>query len=236
MWTRRKPCSCHLATCLIPADATIECSDTTLATVSSYKYLGLIFDSTLTWDALLHSVVRKISKKIGALKYAGNAMTRDTRLKYYLAVVQSDLQYGSNAFWKTLSNARKNRLIRASKHGMRAVVEAPTTTSASSILSFLNIVPLEAHMQFKPLIHAFRCVHTHALASPLLCNQYGLRIPENSTKRTTRSKSATSLCIPHVTRRFGSISPYSQLLSSGTLFAHLSDPPFLFTHLDNKIK
>ena len=33
----------------------------------------------------------------------------------YLAVVQSDLQYGSNAFWTTLSNGRKNRLIRASK-------------------------------------------------------------------------------------------------------------------------
>ena len=71
------------ATCLIPADITIECSNIPLSIVSSYKYLGLIIDSTLTWDAHINSVVRKVSKKIGALKHAGNAMTRDTRRKYH---------------------------------------------------------------------------------------------------------------------------------------------------------
>ena len=58
------------------------------------------------------------------------------------------------------------RLIRASKRGMRALVDAPTTTPTSSILSFLNIVPLETRMQFKLLLHTFRCVHTHALLVP----------------------------------------------------------------------
>ena len=95
----------------------------------------------------IDSVARKVSKKIGALKRAGNAMTRDTRRKYYLAVVQLDLQYGSNAFWTALSNTRKNRLIRASKRGMRAVVDAPTTTSTSSIIiiTFKHCFPWKAH-------------------------------------------------------------------------------------------
>ena len=207
--------------CLIPADITIECSNIPLSTVSSYKNLGLTIDSALTWDAHIDSVVRKVSRKIGALKRAGNEMTRDTRRKYYLAVVQSDLQYGSNAFWATLSNARKNRLIRARKRDMRAVVDAPTTTSTFSIWSLLNIVPLEARMQFKLLLHTFRCVHTHALACPLLCNQYGLRTPENSTQRTTRSQSVTSLCIPHVTRRSGTISP---LFTTSLLWNSLPSP------------
>ena len=108
---------------------------------------------------------------------------------YYLAGIQSDLQCGSNVFWTTLSNARKNRLLRASKRGMRAVVNAPTTTSTSSTLSLLNIVSLERRTHLKLLLYTFLCVHTHALASPSLCNQYTLRTPENSTRPTTRSQS-----------------------------------------------
>ena len=127
------------ATRLIPADIAIECLNIPLSTVSSYKYLRFIIHSALTWNAHIDSVVRKVSKKIGALKRAGNAMTRDTRRKYYLAVVQSDLQYGLNAFWTSLSNARKNSLIHASKRDLRAVVDGPTTTSTSSILSLLTI-------------------------------------------------------------------------------------------------
>ena len=186
------------------------------------KFYWLIFNGTLTWDANFDSVARKVSKKSGALKRVGNVMTRDTRLKYFLAVVRSNLLYGSNAFWTTLSNARKNRLIRASKRGMRAVVDAPTTKLTSSISSLLNIFPLEKRMRFKLLLHTFRCVHTHALASLLLCNQYGLRTSENSTQRTTRSQSVTSLCIPHVTRCSGSI---SLLFTTSGLWNSLPSPP-----------
>ena len=51
------------ATCLIPADIAIECSNIPLSIASSYKYLGLIIDSTLTWDAHIDSVVRKRFKE-----------------------------------------------------------------------------------------------------------------------------------------------------------------------------
>ena len=108
----------------------------------------------------------------------------------YLVVVQSDLQYGSNAYRTstTLSNTRKNRLIRARmrKRGMRAVVDGPTTTPTSSISSLLNIVPLETRMQLKLLLHTFRCVHTHAHASPLLCSPHGpLKTPPNEPHAPT---------------------------------------------------
>ena len=101
------------------------------------------------------------------------------------------------------------------------VVDAPTTTSTSTMLSLLNIVPLETRMQFKLVLHTFRCVHTHAVASPLPCHQYGLRTSENSTQQTTRSQSVTSLCIPRVTHRSGSISP---LITTSLLWNSLTSP------------
>ena len=136
--------------------------------MSSYKHLGLIIDSTLPWDAHIDRVVRKFSKKIGALK-CGKCDDQRHKAEVPLSSGPIRRQIGSNAFWTTLSNARKNRHILASKRGLLSVVDEPTTTS------LLNIVSLETLMQCNLLIDTFQCVATHAPSTPLLCNQYGLR-------------------------------------------------------------
>ena len=56
-------------------------------------------------------------------------------------VIQSDLQYGSNAYWATLTNARQNRLIRSSKRALRAVINAPTMIPTKTIVSLLVFPP-----------------------------------------------------------------------------------------------
>ena len=119
----------------------------------------------MTLDAQVQSflsVIRKVSKKIGALKRAGNARRRGTRRQYYLAVISGysdlNLQYSSNGCRTTLSvnklNARKNCLIRASKRGMWAVVNPPTTTSTSPMSSLLNIVPPDTRMHLREKLHS----------------------------------------------------------------------------------
>ena len=124
-----------------PADILIRCCDATLSIVNEYKYLGVIIDSTLSWEAHVDSVVSKVAKKIGTLRRAGNSLTQAARRQYYLSVIQSDLQYGTNAYWTTLTNARQNRLIRSSKRALRAVINAPTTTPTKTILSSKSFPP-----------------------------------------------------------------------------------------------
>ena len=46
-----------------PADILIRCCDATLSIVNEYKYLGIIIDSTLSWEAHVDSVVSKVAKK-----------------------------------------------------------------------------------------------------------------------------------------------------------------------------
>ena len=196
----------------LPSNISIRCCGSSLSIVDTYKYLGVIIDNSLSWDAHIDSVVSKASKKIGALKRAGNSLTQNTRRQFYLAVIQADLMYGSNAFWTTLTSSRKDRLIRLSKRGLRAVINAPPTTRTKYILSLLKISPLETRMQYKLLNHTFRCIHNKA--SPLLCAQYQVRLPIHSTHRTTRAQTNTSLIIPRVSKSSGSKSPvfFSTLL------------------------
>ena len=137
---------------------------------------------------------------------------KQQRRQYYLSVIQSDLQYGTNAYWTTLTNARQNRLIRSSKRALRAVINAPTTTPTKTILSLLNLSPLETRLKLKLLVHTFRCIHNKA--SSLLCAQYQVRSPTHSTQRTTRAQTYTSLIIPRVSKSAGAKSPafFSTLL------------------------
>ena len=46
-----------------PADILIRCCDATLSIVNEYKYLGVIIDSTLSWEAHVDSVVSKVAKR-----------------------------------------------------------------------------------------------------------------------------------------------------------------------------
>ena len=46
-----------------PADILIQCCDATLSIVNEYKYLGVIIDSTLSWEAHVDSVVSKDREK-----------------------------------------------------------------------------------------------------------------------------------------------------------------------------
>ena len=190
-----------------PADILIRCCDATLSIVNEYKYLGVIIDSTLSWEAHVDSVVSKVVKKIDTLRRAGNSLTQAARRQYYLSVIQSDLQYGTNAYWTTLTNARQNRLIRSSKRALRAVINAPTTTPTKTILSLLNLPPppFETRLKLKLLVHTFRCIHNKA--SPLLCAQYLVRSPTHSTHHTTRVQTYTSLIIPRVSKSAGAKSP-----------------------------
>ena len=77
----------------------------------------------------------------------------------------------------------------------------------------------DVRFKLKLLIHTYRC--THALASPLLCQQYKLRSHSNSTHSTTRSQLTLSLCIPSAARRPGTISP---LFTSTLLWNSLPSP------------
>ena len=71
-----------------PADILIRCCDSTLSIVNEYNYLGVIVDSTLSWEAHVDSVVSKVAKKIGALRRAGNSLTLAARRQYYLSVIR----------------------------------------------------------------------------------------------------------------------------------------------------
>ena len=59
-----------------------------------YKYLGVIFDSHLTWKPHIDRVCNKVSKACGALSKLRHCVDLNTLKNVYYALVHSYLRYG----------------------------------------------------------------------------------------------------------------------------------------------
>ena len=70
------------------ATVNVTCNGCPLECVRSYKYLGLVIDDRLSWDAHVDYLTRKIAPKIGALYRATRQLDRKSRRLFYLAVIQ----------------------------------------------------------------------------------------------------------------------------------------------------
>ena len=115
----------------IPPDTVVMCNSRPLQLVTSYKYLGVFLDNRLSWEAdqILH-ITRKVSQKIGALLRAGQQLTLPAKRLFYMAIIAADIEYGSNAFYSSLSTSSKEKLIRLSKRGVRAIFRAMDAISS----------------------------------------------------------------------------------------------------------
>ena len=82
---------------------------------------------------------------------------------FYLSVLASDIEYGSNAFYSSLSTAIKEKLIQLSKCGVRAIFKVTPWTPSAPLYDQLNIST--------PKLIYFTYSCTQSLASTLLVKQ-----------------------------------------------------------------
>ena len=107
--------------------------------VKYYEYLGVISDENLTWEHHVLHITNKVCQKIGALARACQQLTINATQTFYLSVCASDIEYGSNAFYSSLSTAFKEKLVQLSKRGVRAVFKAPLWTTSAPLYEQINI-------------------------------------------------------------------------------------------------
>ena len=82
-----------------------------------------MLDSDLNWSAHMAYVARKVSWKIAALQRAGQK----------LSVIQSDLEYVSNAFFSRIPGLAEKKLTEIYKRAIRAVAGLPPWSQVHSL-------------------------------------------------------------------------------------------------------
>ena len=124
---------------------------------------------------------------------------------WYISMVQSQLAYGSNAFFPGLSAQLLERLDRMRKAGIRAVFRQPQRTPTAPLLSRLNLLALPVYFNNKILtrsIFVHRVVNNSASS---LFNEYFKLIDTAiahgpGTNRITRGQESKLLQIQYFRR------------------------------------
>ena len=210
------------------------CNSRPLQLVTSYKYLGVFLGNHLNREAQILHITRKVSQEIGALLRAGQQLTLPAKRLFYMAIIAADIEYGSNAFYSSLSTSSKEKL-RLSKRGVRAIFRAPPWTPSDPLYQQLQICRLPQLMDYKLLVFTYRC--THSLTSTLLTNKFSVLGQSNArTRSITRGQSFITHSLPDVCHRSGTISPlFTCSLLWNSLPSSLRHPDVDFSRFRNAL-
>ena len=92
-----------------------------LEQVTSIKFLGIYISDTLTWDAHINYLTRKISKISGSLFKMRQCIPRGMIRQVYFALVNSQLIYGINVWGSAGSASNLSKLFATQKKAIRTL-------------------------------------------------------------------------------------------------------------------
>ena len=168
----------------------VRCNGVPMPTVTSAKYLGITFDSCMSWRSHVQQKCIAVSRSIGALRRARNCLTVKARFYFYKSVIMSNLLYGSNSFIANLPPSGADKLIKLQKKALRSIFGLPNWAHTSSLfLMFQELNVIDTMLQ-KLAICTWRAVNSKC--GLLISNLFSPR-----TGSRTRGSASNSLVLPN---------------------------------------
>jgi len=174
----------------------IKINGDTLERVSSYKYLGVILDSSLSFTDHLDEVCSKMSQRLGLLR----------RLRPYLCTGVANLLYKTlalplleycNVVWDNCSAANKQRLQILQNRGARIILRREPRSNVGELHQALGWSLLQERRTRQICIMVYKCLH--GLAPNYLLNTFRL----NNQIHSHNTRQAQLLHKPNNTSRAG---------------------------------
>lgn len=183
--------------------------------VESFKYLGLIMDSSLTWQCHLDQLSVTLSRMCGILRKIAEFLPIRALETLYYAFFHSHLQQ-LTIIWGSASNERLKRIQVLQNRSLKTVYSLPHMYSSSLLFtdSRISVLPVRG------LYHHQLISYTHAVANrvDMHTNMHLSRIDHN-----------------HHTRRIGHLSiPRPRTNYGKRKFAYMG--PFLYNRLPATLK
>ena len=205
----------------------ITISQSPIERVSSFRYLGIILSSSLSWSPHISFVCNKSRKILGLLfRHFSPHSSPSTLIRLYISLVRPILEYGSiiwDPSYPTLSHSLDSVQFFALK-----IASKFRSSLIPIILSEFNLPSLASRRQKAKLIFLFKLYH-HLIYFPsqiiypsLPLSSYPLRSfhPNNLICPFTRKSSFYNSYLPSTVRHWNSLP--SPLKETNSLFLFIS--------------
>ena len=170
----------------------------TIERVDNFKYLGIVFDSHMTWSHHIDLIASNVSKRCGVIR----------RVKYYLpnyilkkladTLVMPHFDYCSHV-WSNCSLTLSSKLQILLNNLARIILSADIRTNIDSMMSSLKWLKLDERWNNHILVMLYKCLT--GKAPDYLCSKFSFT---NSTHdHDTRGTSSNSLVVPQFKNNSG---------------------------------
>lgn len=172
----------HLHTSRIPYNLTLGSNKVEI--VNSYKYVGLVLDSCLSWNMHVTNISNKLLPIISIFHRLKYLNLPDNLCKnLYYAFIHSRLSY-MNVIWSSCNDTLLRRLEILQNRSLRTLFNLPFQYNRHSMYLSLKILPLHLEIDNACLILIYKIINhkTHSNISLLNCSDihnHNLRRPHN---------------------------------------------------------
>jgi hypothetical protein len=169
-----------------------------LETVDSFKYLGLHFDSTLSWNNHVDHITKSVVKYIGLFYRIRKYLSKESLTILHNSLILPRIDY-CDVVWGNCNINLQNRIERLQVRSARAILRVPIRTSSDFLRTKMGWEILKKRRDYHVSIAVYKCITGLAPAS--MCNHFTLVGDSHSHK--TRSNT------------FGKIRPMRPARESG---------------------
>lgn len=158
--------------------------------VTSYKYLGVMIDSRLSFDQNTEYIHSKVIKRIGVLGRARFFLSEEIALYLYKQLILPLLDYG-DVFYDGTSQKNNVVIQKLQNAAFRRILKAPKLTPTDNLHEDLNMDRLYIRREKHICIEMYKIVHE---LHPVSLQAY-IRKLGNVSSRVTRQSCAYALYI-----------------------------------------
>lgn len=170
----------HSARKIVEPHSNPQFEQLSIEKVNEFKYLGVVFDSTLTWSGHISYIEHKVSVLCGAMRRVSDFVNRKTLLSFYYAYIHSLFQYVV-VVWGNACKSRLKKLQVLQNRCLKVIFRLPYLYPTLDLYSDRShsILPIRGLLELQTctIVHAIRYnTDTH----------HNLDLPIYSSSRSTR--------------------------------------------------
>ncbi len=168
----------------------VECDGIKLEQVTSYKYLGIMIDSKLSFDSNTEYVYSKVIKRIGVLGRSRYFLSQELALYLYKQLILPLLDYG-DIFYDGTTQKNSCIIQKLQNAAFRRILKAPKLTPTECLHDDLGMDRLHIRREKHICTEMYKIIHE---IHPISLKSY-IHMLDSVSSRVTRQSSALALYV-----------------------------------------
>lgn len=119
--------------------------------VDEIKFLGVMLDNSLNWNAHINYICTKITKCCYVLRRLSNYINKAALIKIYFGIIHSHLTYGIELWGATTKN-NMDRLLKLQKRALRNILNIKRTDSCRGYFVDCRIMTVYSLYVYKTIL------------------------------------------------------------------------------------